>query len=515
MKQDEGKTKIQLITELQQARKQIAEIEGVKGNLNQQEEKSHNAEANLKNIYNISPGLICAVNAKTGYITECNPAVTSILGFSVEEFKSMPFMEFVHSDDIQRTVDEIAKQLKGSSVASFENRYRCRDGSYKWLAWQATKADKNGKMYSFAADITKRKQAEEELLQQKHDLGERVKELNCLYGISRLVENPDITLNKIIQGTVDLIPPSWQYPEITCARIFIIGQKFETLPFKETSWKQSALIKISNEESGILEIFYMEEKPEIYEGPFLKEERNLLNAIAERLGRTIERKQAQEELKKSHKKLRNLAIHLLSIREEERINIAREIHDELGQLLTALKMDIYWLYHKMPKGSKTIIDKKEIILDIINSAIQSVQRITRELRPGLLDDLSLSAAIEWEINEFRKRSGMECKVLMIPEEIKIKNEYSIVAYRILQETLTNIMRHSNATKVNVVLKMQDNKIILVVKDNGIGITEKELSSPHSFGIIGMRERCLALGGEILFIRNKGSGTEVIANFNIK
>jgi len=130
-----------------------------------------------------------------------------------------------------------------------------------------------------------------------HDLGERVKELNWFYGISKLVETPDIATEEIIQGTIDLIPPSWQYPEKTCARAIIDGQEFKTVPFSETSWKHSSKINIFNKQSGILEVFYMEEKPEIDEGPFLKEERSLIDAIAGRLGKIIEHKQAEEKNK--------------------------------------------------------------------------------------------------------------------------------------------------------------------------------------------------------------------------
>jgi len=141
------------------------------------EEELRNAEANLKNTFNISPGLICAANAKTGYFTECNPAVMRVLGFSVEEFTSRPFMEFVHPDDRQRTTDEIAKQMADSSVVDFENRYRCKDGSYKWLAWQATAADKNGKVHAVAADITERKKSEQELFDNQSQLKSLASEL--------------------------------------------------------------------------------------------------------------------------------------------------------------------------------------------------------------------------------------------------------------------------------------------------------------------------------------------------
>lgn len=126
-------------------------------------DKLNNTIADLKNTFDISPGLICVANAKTGQYSECNPAVKRILGFTVEEFTSRPFNDFIHPDDQQKTVDVITEQLKGAPVANFENRYRCKDGSYKWLAWQATAVDKNGKVYAVATDITKSKQAEEEL----------------------------------------------------------------------------------------------------------------------------------------------------------------------------------------------------------------------------------------------------------------------------------------------------------------------------------------------------------------
>ncbi len=148
-------------------------------------------------------------------------------------------------------------------------------------------------------NITDRKLVEEKLQQKTHDIGERVKELNCLYSISRLVDRSDISLDEVLQGVVDIIPPSWQYPDVTCSRILLNGKEYETENFKETNWKQTSDIFVLGELMGSLDVCYLEEKPEIDEGPFLKEERSLINAITERLGRIIERKQAEEALIKS------------------------------------------------------------------------------------------------------------------------------------------------------------------------------------------------------------------------
>lgn len=151
-----------------------------------------------------------------------------------------------------------------------------------------------------------RMRAEEELQDRSHELGERVKELNCLYGISRLVETADISLEEILQGTADLIPPSWQYPEVACARIMLEGEEIITTEgCVDTPWGQSSDISAYGERIGSLEIFYLEERPERDEGPFLKEERDLINAIAERLGRIIEKKQTEEALREEREKARN------------------------------------------------------------------------------------------------------------------------------------------------------------------------------------------------------------------
>jgi len=209
----------------------------------------------------------------------------------------------------------------------------------------------------------------------------------------------------------------------------------------------------------------------------------------------------------SHGRLRDLASHLQVVREEERALIAREIHDELGQALTALKMDVHWLRQRLPGAQQSLLDKTNVMSRLIDRTVQSVRRINAELRPGLLDDFGLSAAIEWEAEEFSKRTNIECEILSDPKDMVLPQGLSTAIFRILQETLTNIARHANATKVRIILSKNADTLEVRVSDNGKGIEDQEILEPKSFGIIGMRERVHYLGGNFS-ISGSSSGTTV-------
>jgi PAS domain S-box-containing protein len=221
-----------------------------------------------------------------------------------------------------------------------------------------------------------------------------------------------------------------------------------------------------------------------------------------------ERKRAEQELMRSQEQLRNLADHLQSVREEERTNIAREIHDELGQSLTGLKMDLSWLAKKIPKDQVHILEKIGAMSKLSSSTLKTVQRMSAELRPGLLDDLGLVAAIEWQAEEFQGRTDIQCTLTVDPDDIALDDKRSTALFRIFQETLTNVARHAKATRVNVGLKEKGGTVELRVRDNGTGITEEQISDPRSFGILGIRERVHPWGGEVKVSGRKGKGTTV-------
>jgi signal transduction histidine kinase len=236
------------------------------------------------------------------------------------------------------------------------------------------------------------------------------------------------------------------------------------------------------------------------------EDKKIMGIIASAIGIEEERKLAEAMVKDSQQRLRNLSSHLQSSREEERANIAREIHDELGQVLTALKMDMYWLEKKLPQDQGILIDKVRAMSKHAETTIHTVQRISSELRPALLDDLGLIAAIEWQLKDFQSRTDIKCSVSFNNGNIKVPENSSIALFRICQESLTNVARHSKATNVKVSMHNEDNNVILQIRDNGIGIEESQISNSRSFGLIGIRERALALGGDVKIIGKQQMGT---------
>jgi|GEM_PF-1935208 len=246
-----------------------------------------------------------------------------------------------------------------------------------------------------------------------------------------------------------------------------------------------------------------------------KGEIEFLQAIADILAGAIERKSAEMMLKESYRQLRDLTNHLQSIREEERARIAREIHDELGQLMTALKIDLIWLRNRLQKDEGRLLDKIKSMLDVIEMGSKAIQRISSELRPRILDDLGLPAAIEWQAKEFQEKAGIKCEVNIISEDIAVDKELATSVFRIFQEAITNVVRHADATQVWVNLKVDSLGLELAVTDNGKGITKEQISDPLSFGLISMRERILPWDGKVEIIGIKNEGTTIKVNIPIK
>jgi two-component system, NarL family, sensor histidine kinase UhpB len=229
-----------------------------------------------------------------------------------------------------------------------------------------------------------------------------------------------------------------------------------------------------------------------------------------------ERRRAEEQLRESHEQLRALSVYLQHVREEERTRIAREVHDELGQALTSCKLDLSWLANRLPKDLRSLLDKTKALSAHIDSTIQTVRRISTELRPGILDHLGLMAALEWQANEFQSRTGIRCDVHANLNEPLLDHDLNTAFFRIFQETLTNVIRHAGATQVTVHLKESRGRVILEIVDNGRGIPNAEIANPRSMGLLGMRERAVLLGGDFnIGCARGGKGTKVTVSIPLR
>jgi signal transduction histidine kinase len=210
--------------------------------------------------------------------------------------------------------------------------------------------------------------------------------------------------------------------------------------------------------------------------------------------------------------LHALSLRLETVREEERARVARELHDELGQVLTSLKLEFIWLVDELkksdPKPGIQLVNKLQSLIGLIEISIQSVRQISGDLRPAVLDHLGLREAIQWEATRFQARTGIRCRVVSQLTYDLADRARALALYRILQEALTNVVRHAHAGAVRINLAERGRMLILMVKDNGRGITKSELSSMMSIGLLGMSERARLLGGSLTVTGVPGRGTTV-------
>src|SRR6266511_5719607 len=219
-----------------------------------------------------------------------------------------------------------------------------------------------------------------------------------------------------------------------------------------------------------------------------------------------ERVQAEEALRRSQEELRELASGMNSVREQEKSRIARELHDELGQALTALKLDVAWLSERLPAGDAAIPEKLKAMQAMIDGTVAATRRISSDLRPLILDDLGLVPAAEWLVQEFTLRTGIPCDLHVGSPELELKDPHATAIFRILQESLTNVARHAKAQRVEVALGRSDGTVTLNVRDNGRGFNLDDPRRPNAFGLMGLRERVSLLGGDVRIESQPGQGT---------
>ncbi|HPU30420.1 MAG TPA: sensor histidine kinase [Syntrophorhabdaceae bacterium] len=339
------------------------------------------------------------------------------------------------------------------------------------------------------------------LLQKKtHALGERIKELNCLYKISHIVEKYGISLEKILNGIVKIIPNAWQYPDITCARIILDDNAFYTDNFQVTPWRQSSNIYIKGKKAGYLEVYYLQEKPESYEGPFLKEERYLLDVIAKRIGEIIERKLLEKQI--------------LEISEWEQKRIGQDLHDSLSQQLAGIAFLCKGLQKQI--ASRSLQESKEIeeIVHLIDDAITKTKGFARGLYPVRLEAHGFTTAIDDLAINTERLFGIVCKFEYNEPLLIHDNIMATHLYRITQEAINNAIRHGKAKNIIIRLDKREDEATMTIQNDGKPF-RKIPKNHQGMGISIMRYRAGIIGASLDIKKGTSGGTIVTCTFKIK
>jgi len=464
----------------------------------------------LSTIVDAAGALIVVLDCD-GKIVRFNHACEETTGYSSDEVIGNHFWDlFLPPEELKEVKGVFRKLCEGDSSGKHQNHWLTKEGERRLISWSnTTVSDSKGNVelvIGIGTDITESRRAEEELRKRSHDLGERVKELNCLYGISRLREEADRPLKDILQKIVELIPPAWHYPEITCARITLKDDCYETAHFEQTQWMQTTHLTTDGNEVGSVEVFYLKEMPELDEGPFLAEERHLIDAIAERVSRIIEHHRARERILEYQEELRYLASQVSLTEERERRRIAVALHDRVGHTLAIAKFKLEDLQESVPAGA---LDEA---IRLIDQTIKDTRSLTFELSPPVLHELGFEAALEWLAKQAREQHPIEIEFSDDGLPKPLGEDMRVVLFQAVRELLVNVAKHANAKKVEVGARRSGDTIQIHVEDDGVGFDPFEVASHRGkeggFGLFNISERLGYLDGRMEISSTPETGTRV-------
>ncbi len=443
----------------------------------------------------------------TGKILAVNSAFCKTMEMEAKELVGSPFSTAYHENEKQDAINKYQTDLKNSALEThFERERLLWNGKKVWLEFSNSFLELPGHgkiVLSVINDITQRKISE-------------IKIQNSEKRFRTLFNNADdaVFVNSF---TPDLkLGPFTEVNDLACFRLrysrdeFISLNPYDIFPQRFYPEIDNACQELNITGHAVFEAmqirkdrrqFPVEVKSHLFE---LDGQPSILSIARD----ITERKRTEQRLNVTSQRLRNLASRLQTIREEERTGIAREIHDELGQSLTVLKIQTSLLLNKLQRNQPELETQTESIIELIDQTVESVQKISAKLRPGILDELGLVPAIEWQSQEFHNRTGIKCEYTLPKNGVNLSDEKATAIFRIFQEALTNVARHADAKKVSVILKQEDTQLTLEVTDNGQGITSGQKEDPNSLGLLGMKERALIFGGEVLIHGVSGQGTNV-------
>ena len=464
-------------------------------------------------------------------VHQVNRALCAALGYDEHELLSHAFVDLIDPDDVARDV-AFAERLVRGEIPRYtrEHRFLTKDGRAVWLDLTAlvVRGRHGEALYGLAMveNLTDRRQAEEAL--RKSEERYRSFVANSSEGIWRFEAEQPIDTALPVDEQITLFYKYGYLAECndTMARMYgylraeeIIGKPLGDLLLASDPVNIASARAFIGNHYRLTDVESVEVDRDGGQRYFLNhvigivEHGFLLRAWGTQQDITA-RKRADEALRDSRQQLRALAARLQSLREQERTDIAREIHDVLGQGLTGLKIDLSWLRKKLPEADDEGVRAEmaarfTTTIQFLDETLSTVKHVSAALRPRLLETFGLSAAVEWQCLEFERRTGIAC-ACRLPDDVPLTLERSMALFRILQETLTNVSRHAHATAVQVTLVRDDGDVCLRVRDDGKGVADAEIAAPGSLGILGMRERALLFGGDVVVKGTPGRGTLVTA-----
>jgi len=420
-----------------------------------------------------------------------NQAAILLTGYSKEELLEMRARDLLATD----TNEDYYKSLQEGSWNGhlrLEETFRTKSGETFPVELSLDEFRLDGQIYicGFARNITERVKAE-------HQLIERNKELNCLYTISKLIADRNNSVEDILRQALKAIPVAWQYPDVTSASIRYHEKIYYSEKYVECSWQLKTPINSAGKEVGEIVVGYSESMPEEDQGPFLKEEVDLINAIGKEIGNMLDSRDAE----------RRIIATILSTEDIERSRISKELHDSVGQTLSAISINLDALSKVESLSSKEKV-KLRNIEKLVKNAIAESRSVSHNLMPPVLTDLGYTYAIENLLDSIELASETKFSFHSNESKIQVPKEIEFTLFRITQEAINNIIKYSSASEATIQYLVFDDLLSLSIEDNGKGFNLEKVNKKHNFGLNSMRSRASSIGAEFTIDTAPERGTGI-------